>query len=133
MDYINFYFIYFSDKKEKKEAFNNWVNFLTDLQRIWIGVTITDYEFKKGRKNFNLKFSHMTKSLIFFSLRQYEPYIPEGTPIIRFTVENMDNNQMIKSIVVVPDYFGDKSAYFYGIVDINGHFTPKHYVQITFQ
>lgn len=123
------------ETQEKKKAFDDWVNSLNELQRFWIGVSIADYECTNGGKNFNLNFSQITSnSSIFFALKdQYATYIPEGTPLLRYTVENMDNNEKIKSIVVVPDYFGDKSTYFYGIENDKGEFIPKHYVQITFK
>lgn len=36
-------------------------------------------------------------------------------PLIRFTLVDMDNTEDTKSVIVVPDYYGNKSTYFYGI------------------
>lgn len=108
----------------------NWTHSLTELQCIWIGVTIANYETKKGSKNFFLDFSYMLKNLEPFTIKDNDSLISIHPPLIRFSFTDMDNYEE-KSIIVVPDYFGKESTYFYGIEN-NRRFTSWHYVQITF-
>lgn len=130
MDNINFSLIYFSGRDVNKIP-ENWTHSLTELQRIWIGVTIADYESTKRRKNFKLDISYMLPNSAPFTLLINGRCTQICMPLMKFTLVDMDNTDDIKSILVVPDYFGNKSTYFYGIQN-SRNFTTWRYVQIAF-
>lgn len=67
-----------------------------------------------------------------FTIKDNNDLISIHPPFVRFTFTDMDNYDIVKTIIVVPDYFGNKSTYFYAIENYR-QFPLWHHVEITFK